>query len=383
MSVVSAQPVPLWRPRVATALVTAVASVASLGAVGLLLAFVLYRYPPPFVLVVGFVVGIVSTLALALVRYEAAVGLGFVLLAVVWVEPAPPDLVFAVVITLAVVTGRVALRRVPPGVTFLVGGFLALNLLSSIEVVDGARAGAFFAITLYLAVFGLWLAVYVDSSRRARLVVRSYLAGAVVSALASSLALFASLPGGHLLAEGSRAHGLFKDPNVFGPFLVPAALIAMEELLSPRLLRSGRPLKLALFLVLTVGVFASYSRAAWLNYGVGVGVLLVVFALRRGGARHAVGAVAIIVTALTVVTAVVEVTGSGEFFRERARVQRYDESRFGGQLVSLRTAERYPLGIGPGQFEEAAGIAAHSTYARTAAEQGALGLAVLVALLLL
>jgi len=355
---------------------------AALAALALVLALVLSRQPPPLPLAVGFAVGVIGTLTLALVRYEAAVAVGFLLLPLAWVEPAPPDLVFGVLIALAVAGGRVALRRVRPGLTFLLGSFLALNLLSSIEVVDGARAATFFAITLYLAVFALWLAVYVDTTARARLVVRCYLVGAVASAVASTLALFGLLPGGELLTEGSRAHGLFKDPNVFGPFLVPAALIVMEELLSPRLLRISRAVKLGVFLVLTLGVFVSYSRAAWLNYGVGVLVLVLVFALRRGGGRYAFGVVAIVLTAFAGVTAVVEVTGSGGFFRERARVQTYDESRFGGQLVSLETAERYPLGIGPGQYEQAAGIAAHSTYARAAAEQGAPGLVILVGLLL-
>ena len=39
-----------------------------------------------------------------------------------------------------------------------------------------------------------------------------------------------------LLYDPSRAMALFKDPNVFGPYLVPAAAILAEELIRPRLL---------------------------------------------------------------------------------------------------------------------------------------------------
>ena len=44
---------------------------------------------------------------------------------------------------------------------------------------------------------------------------------------------------------------------------------------------------------------------------------------------------------------------------------------------------KYPLGIGPGQFEKVSPISAHSTYVRALSEEGVLGLLVLLALLLL
>ena len=104
------------------------------------------------------------------------------LLAVVRIEPAPSDLVFGVVIALAFVTGRLHLERVPLSVTLLVSGFLALNLLASTAAIDGARAVTYFGITLYLGIFALWLAAYVCSTRRARLVLVAYLAAAALSA---------------------------------------------------------------------------------------------------------------------------------------------------------------------------------------------------------
>ena len=53
--------------------------------------------------VLGFGLGLLGSLALALARFDAAVALGVFLLAVVRVEPAPPDLIFAVVIAVAFV----------------------------------------------------------------------------------------------------------------------------------------------------------------------------------------------------------------------------------------------------------------------------------------
>jgi len=46
----------------------------------------------------------------------------------------------------------------------------------------------------------------------------------------------------------------------------------------------------------------------------------------------------------------------------------------------VRLAEEHPLGLGPGQFDEASPLSAHSLYARALAEQGFAGLAVVLLL---
>jgi hypothetical protein len=256
------------------------------------------------------------------------------------------------------------------------------NLLASIEVVDAARAAEFFGITLYLCIFALWLTSYVDSSRRSRLIVRTYLVAALASALLALAALLLPIPGRDIFAAGQRGHALFKDPNVFGPFLVPAALILFEELVTPRLLRSRRIVKLAMFLVLSLGILFSYSRAAWLNFAIGVAVVLLVLLLRRGGAARALKLLAVLVVATAALAATVAATDSAEFLEQRARFQPYDAERFGTQRLGFAAAEQYPLGIGPGQYETFTSRSAHSTYVRTLAEEGIVGLATVVLLLL-
>ena len=91
-------------------------------------------------------------------------------------------------------TGRFLLERVPLSVTLLVSAFLALNLIAATDAPDRARAVNYFAITLYLGIFGLWLAAYVCSVRRARLVLLAYLVGAALSAAVACLALVAGFP---------------------------------------------------------------------------------------------------------------------------------------------------------------------------------------------
>jgi O-antigen ligase len=341
------------------------------------------RQPLPLPIVLGFGIGLLGTLALAVARYDAAVALGMLLLAAVRIEPAPADLVFGVLIAVAFATWRFDLQRVPLSVALLVSAFLALNLLASIDVSDVSRAVNFFAITLYLAVFGLWLAAYVDSVGRARLILVAYLTAGVISAALACLALVAPFPGSGAFVSGPRAQGLFKDPNVFGPFLVPAALVLMEELVSPRLLRLRFLSKLALLSILTTGVLFSFSRAAWLNLVVGVLVLAGVLALRRGGGRQTMALLLAVVAAGAALFASVAATSSLSFLEQRASFQAYDTQRFGAQLSGVELATESPLGVGPGQFERLSGISAHSTYVRALAEEGVLGVLVVLGIMLL
>jgi hypothetical protein len=377
-----AEPAPRAPRSVFTRGVGILTAAGFLAALALGLSLLLYRYPPAPMLVAGFAVALLGALALALFSNDGAVAIGIFLLAAVRFEPAPTDLLFAVLIAVGLATGRIDFRRFPSGAALLVGAFLTLNLVSAVDVVDPTRAAAFFSITLYVAVFGLWLTTYVTSVRTARLVIRAYIAAAVASALLSVLALLLHFPGSDLFTRIGRAEGLFKDPNVFGPFLVPAALILLEEILAPRLLSGRRATKLIEFFVLGLGVLFSYSRAAWLNLGVGVLVVLVVIALRRGGGRKAARAFAVVLVAAAAKTAVVAFTGSLNVLDQRASLQSYDASRVGAQSESIHWAEQYPFGIGPGQFEKYAGISVHSTYARALGEEGLPGLLVILALML-
>jgi O-Antigen ligase len=358
------------------------AAVLGLAIFALTLTHFLSRHPPSLLIILGFAVVLLGSLALAIFAYDAAVAVGVLLLAAVRFQPAPTDIVFGVLMVVAYATGRFSLRRLTAGPLLLAGTFLAFNLVSMLAVVDALRAVQFLGITIYVLIFALWLASSVTDSSIARRITKWYVIGAIVSALLSTLALLVPFPGHDLFTRIGRGEGLFKDPNVFGPFLVPAALIMLEEILTPRLLSWRRSTKVLSFLILALGVLFSYSRAAWLNLVVGLLVMVVVFSFRRGAGRSAARAVALVLVACVALGAVVSFTGSLSFLKERARVQTYDSGRFAGQDESLKWAVRYPVGIGPGQFETRAHIAAHSLYARALAEEGIPGLIALLALML-
>jgi O-antigen ligase len=338
---------------------------------------------PPAPRLLAAVVGLIAVLTLAASRYELTVAAGFLLLGVVRVEPAPSDALLGAAAALMVVSGRFDLRRVPASMLTLIVALLALNLLSLTEAADMDRALRFLGITIYLAVFAVWLTLYLQSGDRMRRVVAAYVAGAAVFAAVAVLGLFVAYPGHETLTgeSATRAQGLFKDPNVFGPFLVPAALIMLEETLRPRLLGWRRTTSAALLAVLTLGIVFAYSRAGWLNFSVAVAVLLVVMSVRADAGRVAAGALALVAVVAIVGGAAVVATGSTQFLQERARVQTYDTERFSAQRSGLQLASDHVLGIGPGQFEQASVVSSHSIYIRVLAEQGVLGLVTLAALL--
>jgi O-antigen ligase len=329
-------------------------------------------------------VALMGVLALAVVRFDAAVTLGLCLLPIVAVEPAPTDAVLAVVIAVAVVSGRFDLRRVPLLITSSVGALIAVNLLSVTESVDAASTARFLGITLYLALFGVWYAAYLDSRSKARTLVRVYLAGAVVSAIVGAAALKLPIPARDVfLGDGAtRARALFKDPNVFGPFMIPIAMILLEERFRPRLLRLRGLTNALLLAILGAGILFSFSRAAWGNAVLSACVTLGVLTLRRGGGRRTFRILVGLAAALVIVGAAASATGSISFIQQRAHYQTYDTERFGAQRAGLALVRRYPVGVGPGQFGFHYPIETHSTYIRVLAEQGYAGLAIWIVLIL-
>ena len=355
-----------------------------LGAlVTLLLTLALWASEPPGKLVVAAGVGLTVVTVLALWNENAAVFVAATLLAVVRVEPAPTDAVFLVVIALAAASGRLAPLRAPTPVVVFVGSYLTLNVLAATQAVQFSHAIKFSFTTFYLAALGFWLTGWLTSRDKVRVLVKGYLAACALSAFLGVGALYGPLPGrSTLVYADTRALALFKDPNVLGSFLAVGALILAEELLRPSLLRIRTKWKALLFLLVTLGVVFSYSRAAWGSLVLGLLVIAGVYALRRGGGRHALMLVGAMAFAGVVTLGVLSATGQLGFLQQRAQAQGYDSQRFGAQDFAIKLAEHHPFGVGPGQFEAYSVVSVHETYLRALAELGVLGLVLVAALLL-
>ncbi|MFN8223548.1 MAG: hypothetical protein U0R50_09950 [Gaiellales bacterium] len=326
--------------------------------------------------------GLGAVVALSAFRPLVVAGVGFALLAVVKIEPAPVDVVLATLMAVTVATRSVR-PRVPAGIAGLLLAIGALTFASAVNAVDSTRALTYGGITMYLVVLAVWLTWFFTDTRATRIAITAYLAVSALSAAAVVLALYGHLPGSDaLMYDAYRGQGLFKDPNVYSAFLVPPTVIALEEIARPSLLPPKRWLTVPLFVLLAAGVVVAFSRAAWLNLALASTVVVTVTAFRRGGtklAARAVGALALAgVAGLTLLAA----TGSLDFLQQRSRLETYDQERFGAQNVAFTRMTDHVLGFGPGQVEPNLDISTHSLFARSAFEQGAIGLLLIAALML-
>jgi len=314
-------------------------------------------------------------------RQPAALAtLGFALLPLVRQEPAPVDLVLALLVVCVVLVAPQRLS-VRPSVALASASFAAVTVLSVNNASDLGRAGRYEATTLYLMATAIALSAIFWSSRAARNCIAAYLIGASASAIAAVLALFLHYPGSHLLLyDPHRIMALFKDPNVFSGFLVPGIAIIVDELAHPRLLQWSFRTKLVILSALGAGLLFAFSRAAYLNGAIAVATVVGVHSLRRGGGRYAARVIVAIGVVGIAAVGLLVATHSTQFLQSRSHLQAYDQQRFATQSEALHSATRPLFGFGPGQVEVNLPLASHSLYARVAYEQGIPGLLTLALL---
>ena len=102
-----------------------------------------------------------------------------------------------------------------------------------------------------------------------------YIIAAIVATVWGSLEYFGFIQN-ELWQAGLRAKGPFKDANVFGPFLVPAAIYSLRRLATPG--AAAKFLFTGLFFAFSFGILVSFSRGAWINFAITIS-LYAVFAL--------------------------------------------------------------------------------------------------------
>jgi len=273
-------------------------------------------------------------------------------------EPSPYELTFLIVLPLAFVAGM-GLYRSTFGLLAILIGFTPFALIACFQVRFSPITDAliFTIVTIFLLLTAYFIANYVaeETERRMRLVMRAYTAVALLSAIIGTLAYLRLMPGADIFLRYDRAKAAFNDPNVYGPFLVLPAMYALQRLL----LAPGRSAIIAggIYMVLFVGVFVSFSRAAWGHFALSSLIVLVLCFWLEAAARDKVrimimsllGA-AMLVVALAGLLSIPQVAS---LFEQRAAGQNYDSGetgRFGRQGYAFELALDHPLGIGPYEF---------------------------------
>lgn len=320
-------------------------------------------------------------LAAITVCASALVALGVFLSAFVIDEPAPYDLYMVAFIPLWSIFGLRISRRVMLLlgllVLFVIGGMISMLTMS-----DLYQTPFYLAVSSFLCLTSVFFASIIeDDHRRLGLIFRAYVAGALITALLGILGYFHAIPNGEMFTRYDRAMGAFQDPNVFGPFLILPAIYLMHGLLTRPL--SSAWLRLAGLMVLSFGIFLSFSRAAWGLFAL-ANLLLIFFMLlkeRTGAFRLrilvlALGGVLILVAALLIALQIPQVA---ELFTVRAHLeQSYDVARLGrferhriGFLMSMS----HPLGIGALNFGRMYGEDTHNMWLKALLDYGWLGFA--------
>jgi O-antigen ligase len=291
---------------------------------------------------------------------------GFVLF-----EPSPYELTFLIVLPLALVAGM-GLYRSTFGLLAILVAFTPFALIAcfQVRVTPINDALLFSIVTIFLMVTAYFIANYVAEAteRRMRLVMGAYTAVAVFAALIGTLAYLGLIPGGEIFTRYGRAKATFNDPNVYGPFLVLPAMYALQRVLLGR--SWGALIAGLVYLVLFVGVFVSFSRAAWGHFALSSLIVLVLCFWLEAAARDKVRIMimSLVGAAMLVVAlaGLLSIPAVATLFETRAAGQNYDSGetgRFGRQGYAFELALDNPLGLGPNEFHHLRIIEApHNVY---------------------
>ena len=287
---------------------------------------------------------------------------------VAFIEPSPHDGLMGV-LALACLAAGIKFERHIALLFLLLLIWNVAGLLSLLNVPGQEATVQYAATSIYLGLAAVLFAALFAHNTTARIVTvrTAYILTATIISLAGVAGYFSLFPLAHdLFAPFDRALGAFKDPNVFGPFLIWPALVVLERMLTRRV----RPADALIIGILLFGLLLSFSRGAWLHYVVSctVMVLLAFLTAQTDGVRLRIFALSAIgIAALAALLAIsLSFSSVADMFRERAQLlQPYDigsGGRFRLQELAIGAVLNFPNGMGPFEFSRVHGLQQHNVY---------------------
>ncbi|MDR7224075.1 O-antigen ligase family protein [Aminobacter aminovorans] len=317
-------------------------------------------------------IGLVST---------GAIALGVLLSGFVIREPAPYELYMAGLIAVWSLFGLRISRAITPLlvliITFNIGGMIAMT-----QMADLMNTPLYLAVSLFLGFTAIFFAAVTEADPRLfRVIFLSWVASAVVTSVLGMLGYFGAVPGAEMFTKYGRAAGAFQDPNVFGPFLTLPGIYLLYRVLT------GNPLKMAIYavplLIVTGGIFLSFSRGAWGLFGASAILLTGFLFLQSDSGKFRLRIVVMSIAAIALLTValliVLQIPSIAELFTTRAQlVQDYDGARLGRfarYAIGFLLATEKPFGIGALVFGQIYGEDTHNIWLKTLMDYGWLGFA--------
>jgi hypothetical protein len=286
---------------------------------------------------------------------------------VAFIEPSPHDLMMGALALFGVVAGVRFQRTLVVPLIFLLLWNLA-GIMALLPVVGEEKTIQYAATSVYLAVAAILFACLFANNTIPRLTTMriAYTLSAIVAAFAGICGYFNLFGAEHLFAPFGRALGMFKDPNVFGPYLIWPALFPIYRMLT----RHASLTDLAVAAILLFALLLSFSRGAWFHFSVSAFVLVALGFLTAPSDRvrlRIVALAALSVLALAgLLVLLLSFDSIGAMFRERAQlIQTYDVGeggRFRLQELALASVLNFPNGMGPFEFARVHGLQQHNVY---------------------
>ncbi|HET7806588.1 MAG TPA: O-antigen ligase family protein [Pseudolabrys sp.] len=306
---------------------------------------------------------------------------------VAFIEPSPHDVLMGVLAIAALIAGvRLERALVVPFLLLLIWNFA--GMLALMHVPGEEKTIQYTATSVYLAVAGLLFACLFAQNTMPRLHAMrfAYVTTAVMATFVGAAGYFNLFGTGQLFAPLGRALGAFKDPNVFGPFLIWPALFLLYRMI-------GRGVRLGDVLlagILLFGLFLSFSRGAWFHFAVSCVVMVALAFVTAPNAqtrlRVLAGSAATIVILSLLFLFLLSFDAIQDMFEQRARlIQSYDVGqggRFLLQELALTAVLNFPYGMGPFEFARVHGLQQHNVYLQAFLVYGWLGAMAYLLLLL-
>ncbi len=287
---------------------------------------------------------------------------------VAFIEPSPHDALMGVLAVACLIAGvRFHRALLLPFMLLLLWNLAGLMAL--FQVVGEEKTIQYSATSAYLAIAAMLFAMLFAQNSMARLASMraAYISTAIGVSFAGIAGYFNLLPGAHeLFAPTGRALGTFKDPNVFGPFLIWPTLIVLERMISRRV----RVTDLIVSGILLFALLLSFSRGAWFHFGVSCSIMLALAFLTAPTQRTRMRIIALSIVGVVALAGFIAILLSfdsiGSMFQQRAQlIQSYDVGdggRFRLQELALTALLNYPNGMGPFEFARVHGLQQHNVY---------------------
>jgi O-antigen ligase len=288
--------------------------------------------------------------------------------AFVFIEPSPYEIVGIVGMLLFAAAG-LSLRAPLVPLVLLLALIEVGYAAAVVQVSDQGKPVLWVMISAFLVSTAVFYAAVLGSNtqRRLELLMRGYLAAAIVAALAAVAGYFHLLGGASdLLVLNERARGTFNDPNVLGAFLVLPSLLVFQRMLAGRLVVRG----MLTLLLMLAALLLSFSRGAWGQFVAAAAILMTLTFVTSRSGRERLRIVLVVIAGLVAVVALIvallSVEQVADLLKERAAFeQSYDVGRygrFGRYALGADLALEQPFGIGPLQFSNRFVEDPHNTF---------------------